>query len=81
MAAFVVDFVMNLYQSRVIDGVKDEKEALEFAEQLLEDDEFFYALCEDWRDHLRTDWLVDNIDVTVYGEAAGYECIETITKE
>lgn len=81
MAAFVVDFVMNLYQSRVIDGVKDEKEALEFAEQLLEDDEFFYALCEDWRDHLKTDWLVDNIDVTVYGEAAGYECIETITKE
>lgn len=67
MAAYLIDFKMNLYQSRLVTGVKTAQEAKEFAYQLLNDDEFFFALCDDYRDHLKTDWMVENVEPLVYG--------------
>lgn len=67
MAAYLIDFELHLYQSRLVGNVETAQEAKEFAEKLLDDDGFWYALCDDYRDHLKTDWLRENVEPQVYG--------------
>ena len=69
MAAYVIDFEMRLYQSRLIGNCESVQDAKEFAYKPLSDDDFFFALCEDYRDHLKTDWTRENVEPLVYGDA------------
>lgn len=81
MAAYVVDFEICFYRSRVVDGVDSPEEAKEYAEKLLDDESF----CRELADEVFTEeFLPENVETTTYCKVTNpYEWghLETITKE
>lgn len=67
MARYYIDFIMSLYQQRVVEADSPE-EAKEKAERLLDEDGVWYDLLEDWDDPAMTDWIRDNVEVEVVRE-------------
>lgn len=67
MARYYIDFIMSLYQQRVVEADSPE-EAKEKAEKLLDKDGVWYDLLEDWDDPAMTDWIRDNVEVEVVRE-------------
>lgn len=67
MARYYIDFIMSLYQQRVVEADSPE-EAKEKAEKLLDNDGVWYDLLDDWDDPAKTDWIRDNVEVEVVRE-------------
>lgn len=81
MAAYVVDFEICFYSSRVINNVNSPEEAKEYAEKLLDDESF----CRELADEVfNGELLPENVETTTYCKVTNpYEWghLETITKE
>ena len=68
MATYLIDFELCLYQSEEIEAASPE-EARARGEELLEGESFWSHLLERYDDPMKTDWLRENVTVSVYGEA------------
>lgn len=81
MAAYVVDFQISFYRSRVVDGVNSPEEAEEYAEKLLCNEKFYQELADEVLDET---FLPENVEAKAYCEVTNPEewgFYETITKE
>lgn len=81
MAAYVVDFQISFYRSRIIDGVDSPEEAEEYAEKLLCDEKFYRELADEV---FNEEFLPENVETKTYCEVTNSEewgFYETIAKE
>ena len=81
MAAYVVDFQISFYRSRIIDGVNSPEEAEEYAEKLLSDEKLYRELSDEI---FSEGFLPENVETKTYCEVTNPEewgFVETITKE
>ena len=67
MANYLVDFELSLFHTEHIEASSVE-EARAKAEELLDDDGFWGQLLACYDDPLQTDWLPENVQVSVQGE-------------
>ena len=68
MPAYLVDFELSLYHTERIEAASAD-EARAKCDELLASDSFWVHLLECYDDPLQTDWLPENVTVSVYGEA------------
>ncbi|MBQ6524043.1 MAG: hypothetical protein IJI12_05225 [Atopobiaceae bacterium] len=71
MATYLVDFELSLYHTEQVEATSA-AEARALCEERLESDGFWQHLLDCYDDPLRTDWLPENVTVTVYGEAGAH---------
>lgn len=64
MAVYRVDFVMSLYHTEYVNAASAEQ-AKELAERMLDNDGFVDDLFETYDDPQMTDWLTENVEVSV----------------
>lgn len=64
MAVYRVDFIMSLYHTEYVNA-PDPDTAKELAERMLDNDGFVDDLFETYDDPQMTDWLTENVEVSV----------------
>lgn len=73
MAVYRVDFIMSLYHTEYVNA-PDPDTAKELAERMLDNDGFVDDLFEAYDDPQMTDWLTENVEVSV--DDYTYDCWE-----
>lgn len=70
MTTYLVDFELSLFQSLQVEAA-DAEEARSQCEELLGNEDFWKCLCMRYKNPTKTDWLPENVTVSVYGEVEG----------
>lgn len=68
MPTYLVDFELSLYHTERIEAASADV-ARDLGQELLDSDGFWEHLLECYDDPLQTDWLPENVTVSVYGKA------------
>jgi len=64
MAVYRVDFILSLYHTEYVNAANAEQ-AKELAERMVDDDGFLDDLFAAYDDPQQTDWLGENVEVSV----------------